>query len=86
MALDFAADNIRVNSVAPGVTWSNYYDEMLKPVDDPEGFVAALKARSPLNRVAMPMEIAHSILFLASESASFATGTMVTVDGGASYW
>lgn len=68
------------------VTWSNYYDQMLKTVDDPEGFVAALKARSPLNRAAQPIEIAHSILFLASDNTSFVTGTMVTVDGGASYW
>jgi NAD(P)-dependent dehydrogenase (short-subunit alcohol dehydrogenase family) len=36
--------------------------------------------------VAQPVEIATSILFLASEEARFATGTMVTVDGGASYW
>jgi len=86
MALDFAGDNIRVNSVAPGVTWSNYYDQMLKTVPDPVAFVNGLKARSPLNRVAQPVEIATSILFLASEEARFATGTMVTVDGGASYW
>jgi NAD(P)-dependent dehydrogenase (short-subunit alcohol dehydrogenase family) len=86
MALDFAADKIRVNSVAPGVTWSNYYDQMLKTVADPDAFVNGLKARSPLNRVAQPVEIATSILFLASEEARFATGTMVTVDGGASYW
>lgn len=86
MALDFAADNIRVNSVAPGVTWSNYYDQMLKTVPDPEAFIEGLKARSPLHRVAQPVEIATSILFLASDEARFATGTMVTVDGGASYW
>lgn len=86
MALDCAADGIRVNSVAPGVTWSNYYDKMLETVPDPEAFVAGLKARSPLNRVAQPDEIANAILYLASDEASFATGTMVTVDGGASYW
>jgi len=57
---------IRVNSVAPGVAWSNYYDQMLKTVPDPDGFVAGLKARSPLNRVAQPDEIANAILYLAS--------------------
>lgn len=86
MALDCAGDGVRVNSVAPGVTWSNYYEQMLRTVPDPDGFVAGLKARSPLNRVAQPDEIANAILYLASDEASFATGTMLTVDGGASYW
>lgn len=86
MALDFASDNIRVNSVAPGVTWSSYYDQMLKQVPDPDAFVAGLKARSPLNRYATPEEIAKTILFLACEDSVFATGSMVTVDGGASIW
>ncbi|WP_321852416.1 SDR family oxidoreductase [Burkholderia diffusa] len=82
MALDHAEENIRVNSVAPGVTWSNYYEKMLKEVPDPEGFVAALKARAPVNRYATPEEISTAILYLASDEASFVTGSMITVDGG----
>lgn len=86
MALDFAADNIRVNSVAPGVIWSKYYERMLTQVEDPEAFKAGLRARSPSNRWGEPAEIANAIVWLASDRASFATGTMLTVDGGAAIW
>lgn len=86
MALDFAKDKIRVNSVAPGVVWSNYYDKMLTQVPDAEAFKAGLRARSPSNRWAEPDELANAIVWLASDRASFATGTMLTVDGGASIW
>lgn len=86
MALDFAEANIRVNSVAPGVIWSNYYDKMLSQVPDPEAFKKGLRARAPTNRWGTPDEIASAIVWLASDRASFATGTMVTVDGGASIW
>jgi NAD(P)-dependent dehydrogenase (short-subunit alcohol dehydrogenase family) len=86
MALDFADANIRVNSVAPGVIWSNYYDKMLTQVSDPEAFKAGLRARAPSNRWGTPDEIASAIVWLASDRASFATGTMLTVDGGASIW
>ncbi|MCF3934803.1 SDR family oxidoreductase [Acuticoccus sp. M5D2P5] len=86
MALDFAADNIRVNSVAPGVIWSNYFDKMLSEVDDPEAFKEGLRARAPTHRWGTPQEIANAIVWLASERASYATGSMMTVDGGSSVW
>lgn len=86
MALDHAGANIRVNAVAPGVTWSSYFDSMLETHPDPEGFVAALNARSPMNRVAQPIEIANAILWLASDESSFATGSVLTVDGGMTAW
>lgn len=86
MALDHAAQNIRVNAVAPGTTWSSYFDKILETHDDPEGFVAALNARAPMNRVAQPIEIANAILWLASDESSFATGSILTVDGGMTAW
>jgi NAD(P)-dependent dehydrogenase (short-subunit alcohol dehydrogenase family) len=82
MALDHAEKNIRVNSIAPGVIWSSYYEKMLKEVPDPEGFVNGLKARAPVNRMGTPHEIATMALFLASDESSFATGGFFTVDGG----
>ena len=86
MALDHAADNIRVNSVAPGVVWSSYYDKMVAMHNDPEEFKARLKARAPTNRWGEPHEIATAILWLASDEASFATGSTMTVDGGYTAW
>lgn len=86
MALDHAAENIRVNSVAPGVIWSNYYDKMLKEVADPDAFVNGLKARSPMGRYGQPQDIASAILYLAADESAFATGSMITVDGGAAAW
>jgi NAD(P)-dependent dehydrogenase (short-subunit alcohol dehydrogenase family) len=86
MAIDHAKDGIRVNSVAPGVVDSAYYDQMLKQVPDPEAFVQGLKARSPLNRMGSPEDIANAILYLASDESAFATGSMLTVDGGYTAW
>jgi NAD(P)-dependent dehydrogenase (short-subunit alcohol dehydrogenase family) len=86
MALDHAADNIRVNAVAPGVIWSSYYERMLKTVPDPDAFIAGLKARSPMARMGQPGEIASLVLWLASEESSFATGGVFTVDGGMTAW
>ena len=86
MALDHAADGVRVNCVAPGVTWSSYYEEMVATHADPDDFLAKLKARAPMNRWAEPSEIATAILWLASDEASFATGSTVTIDGGYTVW
>lgn len=86
MALDHVKQNIRVNAVAPGTTWSSYFDDIIAKHDDPDGFLAALNARAPMNRMAQPMEIAHAILWLASDDSSYATGSILTVDGGMTAW
>ena len=85
-ALDHVAERIRVNCVAPGVKRSTYFDRMIATRSDPDGFVAALDARSPMNRMATPAEIANVMLRLASDEASNVTGAMYTVDGGAAAW
>lgn len=86
MALDHSAEGIRVNSVAPGVINSSYYDKMFQQVPDPEAFRKALEARSPLNKMGDPIDIANMILFLSSDDSKFATGAMFTVDGGYTAW
>lgn len=86
MALDHAADNIRVNSVAPGVIWTSYYEKIVETHEDPDAFLAGLKARAPTNRWGEPHEIASAILWLASDESSFATGSAMTVDGGYTAW
>ncbi|NUF65430.1 SDR family oxidoreductase [Acinetobacter bereziniae] len=81
-ALDHANEGIRVNSVAPGVINSSYYDKLFKEVEDPAAFKKGLEARSPLNKMGEPIDIANMILFLASDESTFSTGAMFTIDGG----
>ena len=86
MALDFAADNIRVNAVCPGDTlverWlqSGYFKG-----SDPVSREQAMKesaAYLPMGRFAQPEEIARAVVFLACEDSSFVTGHLLLVDGG----
>ncbi|XBS70343.1 SDR family oxidoreductase [Acerihabitans sp. KWT182] len=86
MALDHAHEGVRVNSIAPGVIASSYYDKIFNEVPDPVAFKAGLAARSPLNKMGEPIDIARMALFLASAESSFATGAMFTVDGGYTAW
>lgn len=82
MAMDFAADNIRVNAVCPGTVdtpmlrWSSSLDP------DPQSMIDACNRMHPLSRIAQPEEIAEVVAFLAHQSASFVTGAVWTVDGG----
>ena len=82
MALDFAADNIRVNCVCPGaidtpmLRWAASLDE------HPERVVEACHKLSMFGRMGHPAEIARVIAFLASDMASYITGAAIVADGG----
>ena len=82
MALDHAADGIRVNCIAPGTVDSPYYQAILAKSDDPEGLRRSLAQRQAMGRCGAPEEIANGMLFLACDDSSFATGSVLTVDGG----
>ena len=69
--------NIRVNAVAPGAVAT---DMMKSSVDDKT--LGYLKAMTPLARAAEPNELAGAYVYLASDEASFTTGTIIQVDGG----
>ena len=77
-AKEFArkGENIRVNCVSPGYTMTN----MLKTV--PEDLIDKFKNMTMLKRLAETEEIANAICFLASDDASYITGTVLNVDGG----
>jgi len=84
MALDHGSQNIRVNCVCPGDTHTPMleseavglgitYDQLVKESSESR----------PLGRIGTPMEIAQAVLFLASNSSSYMTGSVLVVDGGA---
>ena len=77
-ALEGAGSGVRVNAVAPGPTETG----MLNRFTGTAERKAALVSGVPLGRIGEPDEIAHAILFLASDAASFVTGQIVTADGG----
>ncbi len=78
LGLEFAEHNIRVNAVAPGVTRTAMTERYFQ---DPD-MAQTVKSIHAMNRWGEAREIARSILFLASEDASFVTGTTLAVDGG----
>ncbi|ASC63503.1 short-chain dehydrogenase [Achromobacter denitrificans] len=82
MALDHATEGIRINCVAPGTIESPYFREIYARSADPEALRATLAARQPMNRLGSPEEVARAIVFLASDDASFATGSTLVLDGG----
>ena len=83
MALDHARDNIRVNSVCPGEIHTRMVDDILtKRGGDLADNLRELAAGIPMRRLAHPMEVARCVHFLASDLASYVTGTNMSVDGG----
>jgi NAD(P)-dependent dehydrogenase (short-subunit alcohol dehydrogenase family) len=85
MAVDHALDGIRVNSVSPGcidAPMTRYSAAMNTTADGVEALIQAWGRMQPLGRVGQPDEVAEVISFLASDRASFCTGSDYRVDGG----
>ena len=79
MGVEYAAQGIRVNAVCPGTIATPLVRKLIlsrgKKMED-----AGIPY--PMKRIGKPEEVAHAVVFLASDRASFITGTSLTVDGG----
>lgn len=74
--ITYTQERIRVNAVAPGYVKTSLVDELDPSVQ------AKMVEQMPIGRLGTPEEIAEVICFLASDSASFVTGAICSVDGG----
>jgi len=82
MAVDYAKENIRVNSLIPGTTETPMVVEVF---DDP-GVRERLAADIPMGRVGQPKDVVGLAIFLASDESNFCTGGMYMADGGMTAW
>ncbi len=82
MAVDFAPQNIRVNTVCPGTTMTPLVEKALASAADPVQARRELESCRPLNRLGKPEEIAKAVLALAADDLGYATGAVLSIDGG----
>jgi len=82
MAIDLAEEGIRVNAICPGVIDTQQPRQFVAGLPDPEAAFAAFEPMHPIGRVGRAEEVADAICYLASDRASFVTGSAFVVDGG----
>ena len=78
LAVEWAARGIRVNAIAPGMFRTRMTEAIVERAEE------MYNATTPLGRIGKPGEIAPTVLFLASEGASYITGQIIPIDGGRS--
>jgi meso-butanediol dehydrogenase/(S,S)-butanediol dehydrogenase/diacetyl reductase len=78
IACEYGTQGVRVNGVAPGAIHTNIAPDVMS---DPN-VIEMIKTVTPLGRWGTSEEIANGVLFLASEEASYITGTLLRIDGG----
>lgn len=82
MAIDYAADNIRVNAVCPGTVDTPLLRKAGADAPDPAAWIQGLKDAHPIGRISTPDEMACFYRFLSSDEATFFTGAVLMIDGG----
>ena len=82
VALDYAKKGIRCNAICPGWVDTPINDAHAEMLGGLDKVYAAIDSFQPIGRPGTPREIAHLALFLASDEASFMTGSIISADGG----
>ena len=82
MAVEFAARNIRVNALSPGLIDTQIWDDIKNAAPDLHECLDYWRSNIPMGRVGTPAEIASLAVFLASDEASYVTGANIVADGG----
>ncbi|WP_324749217.1 SDR family NAD(P)-dependent oxidoreductase [Sphingomonas sp. LY54] len=80
LALEGAVEGIRVNSVHPGMIWSEIHERA--QAETPDTYAALMANAIPMGRMGTPDDVAAMVAFLASDDASYITGAEFIVDGG----
>jgi 2-keto-3-deoxy-L-fuconate dehydrogenase len=82
VALDYAADKVRANALAPGAIDTPFLQRSFKRAVDPAAARQRSIDRHPMGRFGTVEEVAKAALFLASDESSFTTGSVLMVEGG----
>ena len=82
MAMDHGTTGVRINCICPGRVRTPFVDDMLRQYQNPDDYLRQMEAPHAMKRMAAPAEIASAALYLASDAASFVTGSAMSVDGG----
>ncbi len=82
VARDVITSGVRCNALCPGTTETPSLHDRMKAQADPEAARRAFIARQPMGRLGQAEEMAEAAVYLASDLSAFATGTVLTVDGG----
>jgi NAD(P)-dependent dehydrogenase (short-subunit alcohol dehydrogenase family) len=84
LAVDYVKQDIRCNAICPGTVFSPFVEGYVERFhsDTKEETIRELHARQPIGRMGKPEEIADLAVYLASDQASFMTGSEVVIDGG----
>lgn len=82
VAADFVGQGIRCNAICPGTVQSPSLEGRISAQGDYEAARAAFVARQPMGRIATAEEVAHLVIYLASDESAFTTGTVNVIDGG----
>jgi NAD(P)-dependent dehydrogenase (short-subunit alcohol dehydrogenase family) len=82
IAIDYAKENIRCNTIGPGSVEGEFLDIYLDNQSNPTTARDVIVGNHPIARLASPFEIAETIMFMLSDRSSFVTGANLQVDGG----